>query len=419
LSFCWSLGKTLELISVNSLSQWIAYQFLFLAMHFGGVNWLILCAIYTRKKLNILLISLPAMLIHIFFLTNPYHFLYFTTVEYFHLIPGIGFRLAVIIAILYTIIGITLMIHYMIDKNSYIKQQTFLLILSMFIPVIIGLFSSINMIYFKDSLSIRHLSAISFSLTTTIVAIIVFRYKFLNIVPIAHRKIFDTLKDAIVLVDYSNKIIDYNASFGDNFPINQNDLIYFLKENIEDTQISKFIISEIENSSNSNIQGEVAIKGRNVYYYINVQPLYIEKNVSMGRIISFVDVTEYRKTLNKINDLNNQLTMTKLEPQLVDLLKNMINGFQDVYNKITKKTDIKNEVIETMLTNREKRVILLIIQGKSNKEIAATLNRSVGRIKNIITSILDKLGLEDRTQIAVFALKNNLVGEDFNEIHSI
>lgn len=63
----------------------------------------------------------------------------------------------------------------------------------------------------------------------------------------------------------------------------------------------------------------------------------------------------------------------------------------------------------TNLTRREIEVIRYIAQGKSNKEIASLLYLSEGRIKNIITGILKKNDLQDRTQLAVFAIDNRFI----------
>ncbi|SEU14905.1 response regulator transcription factor [Paenibacillus sp. NFR01] len=57
------------------------------------------------------------------------------------------------------------------------------------------------------------------------------------------------------------------------------------------------------------------------------------------------------------------------------------------------------------LTKAELSVVSLIADGFSNKEIAGTLFLSEGTIKNYITDILSKLNLRDRTQIAIFYLK--------------
>lgn len=60
------------------------------------------------------------------------------------------------------------------------------------------------------------------------------------------------------------------------------------------------------------------------------------------------------------------------------------------------------------LTQAEINVVTKIAEGKSNKEIAQELFLSEGTIKNYITEILSKLSLRDRTQIAIFYLKNQL-----------
>lgn len=66
-----------------------------------------------------------------------------------------------------------------------------------------------------------------------------------------------------------------------------------------------------------------------------------------------------------------------------------------------------NEVDES-ITEREKRLLTLIAQGKNNQEIAEELFLSVGTVKNHITVILDKLELRDRTQLAIYALRHDL-----------
>ncbi|WP_145039233.1 response regulator transcription factor [Paenibacillus sp. Y412MC10] len=57
------------------------------------------------------------------------------------------------------------------------------------------------------------------------------------------------------------------------------------------------------------------------------------------------------------------------------------------------------------LTPAEKKVVALIAEGLSNKEIAGQLYLSEGTVKNYVTDILGKLNLRDRTQIAIFYLK--------------
>ena len=61
------------------------------------------------------------------------------------------------------------------------------------------------------------------------------------------------------------------------------------------------------------------------------------------------------------------------------------------------------------LSSREMEVLSYITEGKSNKEIAAILGISHQTVKNHVTSILRKLGVEDRTQAAIYSLRRGWV----------
>lgn len=70
--------------------------------------------------------------------------------------------------------------------------------------------------------------------------------------------------------------------------------------------------------------------------------------------------------------------------------------------------DEDRERIEA-LTRRELEVLKLVAKGHFNKEIAIQLDISERTVKNHISSIFRKIDVSDRTQAAVFAIKNNLI----------
>jgi DNA-binding NarL/FixJ family response regulator len=65
------------------------------------------------------------------------------------------------------------------------------------------------------------------------------------------------------------------------------------------------------------------------------------------------------------------------------------------------------------LSDREMEVLVRVVEGKSNKEIASLLGISHQTVKNHITAILRKFGVEDRTQAVVYALKRGWVKLDY------
>lgn len=64
------------------------------------------------------------------------------------------------------------------------------------------------------------------------------------------------------------------------------------------------------------------------------------------------------------------------------------------------------------INERELEVIRLIAGGLNNREIATTLYLSEGTVRNYLTVILDKLGLRDRTQLAVFYITGKSFGAE-------
>lgn len=61
------------------------------------------------------------------------------------------------------------------------------------------------------------------------------------------------------------------------------------------------------------------------------------------------------------------------------------------------------------LTNREREVLGLIAKGRSNQEIADELFITLKTVKTHVSNILAKLQVDDRTQAAIYAIKNQLV----------
>jgi two-component system response regulator DevR len=64
------------------------------------------------------------------------------------------------------------------------------------------------------------------------------------------------------------------------------------------------------------------------------------------------------------------------------------------------------------LTSQERKILLLVAEGKTNKEIAADIFLSDKTVKNYVSSILSKLNLQRRTQAAAFMAKRHLVSPD-------
>lgn len=82
-----------------------------------------------------------------------------------------------------------------------------------------------------------------------------------------------------------------------------------------------------------------------------------------------------------------------------------------VIPKLLEREHDKTELVDVHieLTPRELAITKLVGEGKTNREIAQTLHLSTGTVKNHLTNILQKTELRDRTQLALYAVKHNII----------
>ncbi len=89
-----------------------------------------------------------------------------------------------------------------------------------------------------------------------------------------------------------------------------------------------------------------------------------------------------------------------LDPQIAKIAMSLFAN----NDPVEVNTDLKNQ-----LTEREQQVLELIVEGKNNNQIADVIHVSVHTIKVQVSSILEKLAVNDRVQAAVKAVKQGIV----------
>lgn len=122
---------------------------------------------------------------------------------------------------------------------------------------------------------------------------------------------------------------------------------------------------------------------------------YLMKAVDIGvdgYILKDSESSELKKAIRTVKDGENYI-----QPSLIPALNNQLVN-----------RDSDKDMISS-LTNRELEVLVQVANGMFNKEIAMNLNISERTVKNHISNIFKKIDVSDRTQAAVFAIKNNII----------
>ncbi|WP_330389239.1 response regulator transcription factor [Alkaliphilus peptidifermentans] len=133
-------------------------------------------------------------------------------------------------------------------------------------------------------------------------------------------------------------------------------------------------------------------------------------NIKIIILTTFMD-DEYIKEALK-NGAEGYILKSQSSDSIIESLKMVMKG-NVVFEKevaTTLKTIISNEkpkqACKGDFTEREMEIMKLVGEGLSNREIAAKLYLSEGTARNYVTNLLEKLRLRDRTQLAIFYIKN-------------
>jgi DNA-binding NarL/FixJ family response regulator len=113
---------------------------------------------------------------------------------------------------------------------------------------------------------------------------------------------------------------------------------------------------------------------------------YLLKDVSLETLVEAIKTVDAGKTL--------------IQPAITERL---IQGLQGI------KGDFESSDIPEPLSQRETEILRLMASGCSNREMAESLFKSEGTIKNQVSSILAKLGVRDRTRAVLKAIELGLI----------
>ena len=129
------------------------------------------------------------------------------------------------------------------------------------------------------------------------------------------------------------------------------------------------------------------------------------KHGADGFLLKGASINELVKAIELINT-GGAIVDTGVSSKVISLFKKMAKA--DYLLKSS------NEEYDNLADN-EVKIIQTVGRGLSNKEIAKQLNFTEGTVRNYISSILKKMELRDRTQIAIFAIQSSIMLRTFDE----
>ncbi|MBN2286379.1 MAG: response regulator transcription factor [Tissierellales bacterium] len=177
---------------------------------------------------------------------------------------------------------------------------------------------------------------------------------------------------------------------------------------------SEEVFENIGSASPDMILLDIRMPGKNgIEILKEIKPIYPKMKIVM--LTSFEDYLTIKEALNLGAD--GYLTKNTDPDLLMVILKCIAHDFfvmektmhEILYRsyKISKENSYRYEGIN--LDKNDINIVKMIAKGMTNKEIGIALNYTEGTIKNKVSSILSRTNSVDRTQLTLFALKNNII----------
>jgi DNA-binding NarL/FixJ family response regulator len=134
------------------------------------------------------------------------------------------------------------------------------------------------------------------------------------------------------------------------------------------------------------------------------------------QILVLTSFPEDDKVISAIEAGANGVMLKDSPPeQLLDAIRTVFQGKSVLHPIVAQKLmrkvqrSAKLVPVDDLLTPREIDVLKCLAQGQSNREIALKLSISTRTVTTHVRNILDKLGLENRTQAALYAIEHQIV----------
>ncbi|WP_010680971.1 histidine kinase N-terminal 7TM domain-containing protein [Acetivibrio cellulolyticus] len=318
ISTIWTLGQILENASTDEEQKWVATVIKYSAIIYMGAAWFTFTLLYTKRviylKKSLVLIFILPIAFNIAVLTNQYHCLFFSDYAFEAKTYGLIFWIHTVVSYLYLISSITLLLVTQFKSIEKYRIQYAFLAISILFPTVL------NILYISKVIRPgTDFTPIGFAFSSFIFFVAVFKYRFLNILPVAITSILDAIPQIVVAIDSNNEINYSNKAFHSFLPQYkpsvQNNIAKFneyLRKKVYIDEKNLLVLDRLASAGNEPFTGELEFKWPNlnktIFFLINVIPIQ-ERGASIGKVLIFSDVTEYKHLINENVQKNETLSL--------------------------------------------------------------------------------------------------------------
>lgn len=425
LLFIWNVCTMLELyIRVTyGYTEMVFINICYFSITFLPIIILLFGIVYAHTQIRFCWKYLLLLIIPVFstilIWTNNLHKLFFIhySVNSKEAIYGIYFYFHSVYSYICIFVGISYLIVFSIKNAGFFSKQSLFIIFGYSVPL------SVNIIFTFNLIDLPFLSnSIAFTIFTMFTMIAIFKFDFLDIMPIAMRTIVDRISDGFIVIDENFRITDYNKTIQNTF-----DPITNIKRKYNIFDVFKFLKAPEMDSFGEVMRKVNVIKESIVfehhfceenfdkYFKIEITPIISGEN-HLGTIILLKDITQNKANLKKISEQQEQI----IEKERLASLGMLMGGIS--HNLKTPIMSISGCVIalEDLVKEYHESVGNPIVSEGDHHEIADEMLTNINDIKghfsymsNALTAIKNQVAGSDTPKEINFALEEIIQNIEF------
>jgi len=310
----YSVGYAFEVLSLNLNDVKLALQIEYLGIPFVSTLWLFQVIQFTgtavryRKRLAIMLFIVP-FVIFFLHLTNDWHHLVYeqyirnadASVPLYLTVKGPGYMLHTAYNYFVLLCGVLLFIPMYWQALPIVRKQIIILLLGAIAPMLLNLllWSGMNV----------DLTPFGFAVSGLAYAWGILRFNLLRLTPLALAKVFQTIRDGVLLLDYENEIVSYNSAAEEVLPE-----LLLTKRYPADMGVVLSDCPELIERIRAAAAGDERFAfhrfdgSRNKHYNCSLSFIYDSGKVPIGKMLMFNDITELKENEARLRENARQLS---------------------------------------------------------------------------------------------------------------
>jgi PAS domain S-box-containing protein len=364
----WSITGAFEMATAAYSSKVLWSQLSYIGIAFVGPFWLLFTLTYTNndqwlhKKIIAILMIIPVIIL-ILVATNGWHGLIWPAITpssnepgailiYDH---GIGFYLNAVYTYILMFIGLILLGQFLDQSPKLYQKQISIVLIAAIVPIIA------NLVYILQESPVEGLDPTPFAFTVTgiLIGYSIFRYKLLDIVPVAYNNLFDKISSGVMVINSQKRIIDINPAARELLKIDQELIGSFVEEKLD--QFS--VLYPLDNIK-SEIKREINIKKPPLWLDLQIISLD-KKEKRLGWLITFRNISARKKAESSLKNSEKEYR-DLVDNSLIGIYKTDLEGnllfandaLRDIFG-YNKSDDISDLMISSRYKNLDERKFVL------------------------------------------------------------